>query len=762
MTLLDEPVKINAKKIEFYLEKKGVSLPPNIKKRNGDVVRFDLTRIGNAIQSCFNACEVAPLAAVDEVVTKTANILAAKFGTAQASVEEVQDAVEYALLSVGEIEAARTFIVYREHHAEERKLRPIPDDVKAAFEADDKYFPTQLQRFQFFDKYSRFNYDLGRRETWIETVTRSVDFLRELSFDKLDNEVYDRIHDAILNMRVMPSMRLLAMAGEAARRNNLAIFNCSYIPVSDINAFVETLIISMSGCGVGYSVEREYVEQFPRIKRQKKHQEIPLHFVEDSTEGWAEAYRLGLEAWFDGRDINYDFSLVREAGMVLRIKGGRASGPGPLKSMLHHAREIILARQGSYLRTIDAHDIQCHTGEAAVSGGVRRTSLIALFDPDDQDMVNCKNGFELVNNPQRHNSNNSAVWPENISSIQITQQMIDMARGKRGEPGIFSRYNAVKQKPKRRKKADFGTNPCGEINLRPYGLCNLSAAVARPDDTPETLLEKVEIATIIGTIQSMATHFPGLRDKWRENAEEERLLGVDVTGQMDCPAVQNPDVMDALREHAVATNIIYADQLGINQSAGVTCVKPGGNSSAFLDCASGQTRRQFKFGIRRARVSAHTPIYRVLKSAGVLMKPENGQDAQNATTWVIAFPIKSPEASKIKQRGTAIEQCEYWLMNKLHYTEHNPSCTITYDEDEIIDLTKWVWDHRELIGGLSFLPNEDMQYEQAPYEETTEEEYERLAAAFPVIDFSKLYRYELEDYTTAASELACFAGACDA
>jgi ribonucleoside-diphosphate reductase alpha chain len=316
-------------------------------------------------------------------------------------------------------------------------------------------------------------------------------------------------------------------------------------------------------------------------------------------------------------------------------------------------------------------------------------------------------------------------------------------------------------KPARRKEADFGTNPCGEIVLRPWQFCNLSAAVARVDDTFETLRDKVEVATIIGTIQSLATHFPGLRPMWKQNCEEERLLGVDITGQMDSPVAQDAQVKRRLKEIAIEVNRQTALSLGINPSAAITCVKPSGNSSQLLDCSSGLHARWAPYYIRNVRVSAHSPLFKVLRDAGVPMDPENGQTREDATTWVIHFPVKSPEGAITRNQRSAIEQCEYWLQNKLYWTEHNPSCTVTYKPDEVIDLMKWVWDHRDMIGGLTFLPSFDAQYAQMPYVEITKEEYERLAAEFPKIDFSKIWRYEEEDLTTAAQELACMAGVCE-
>ncbi len=736
-----------------------IKTPLVIIKRDGREQEFNPEKIGNAIQKCFASFNAEPKVPIKTLVGQVVNAVVAKYKVP--TVEQVQDIVELVLQAAGEFEAAKHYILYRAEHTKIRNERPIPADVKQAFEESDKYFPTQLQKFQFFDKYSRFNYDLGRRETWVETVDRAVSFLKELSKDKLPAEKYQWIRRMILEMKATPSMRLLAMAGSAARRNNIAIYNCSYLPVDSIDAFVEGLIISMNGCGVGFSVEGKYVENLPRVKRQIN--SIPMTYVvPDTTEGWAESVRLGLSLWFEGADVKYDFSQVRPAGAILKTKGGRASGPEPLRKMLEFARARILARQGSFLRPIDAHDIMCEVGNAAVSGGMRRTAMISLFDWDDNEMRLAKSGDFERDNSQRWNANNSVVWPERgLTQLEIVQQMMEMVSGGRGEPGIFNRQGAIAMRPERRKAAEFGCNPCGEINLRPFEFCNLTIAIARKEDTYDTLKEKVEAAAWIGTIQSMATHFPGLRPIWRQNCEDERLLGVDINGQMDSLVAQDAAVQNRLRQVAIETNRKVAEMLGINQSASVTCVKPSGNSSQLFDCASGIHARYAPFYIRNVRVGAHTPIFKVLRDTGIPMDPENGQTKENANTWVAHFPVKAPEGAITRKNRTALQQCEYWLQSKTFWTEHNPSVTISYHPDEVIDVVKWVWEHRDLVGGMSFLPAFDAQYAQMPYQEITREEYEVLKAKFPNIDFSKLYRYEEEDYTKAAQELACVSGACD-
>lgn len=745
--------------VQQFMSQSGLIVPSKIVKRDGRIVDFDIAKIENAINKCFTGLNRTPVVPVADLARQVVNIVAVKYS--EPSVENVQDVVEMVLQAAGEFEAAKSYILYRAEHAKVREERPVPEEVRAAFAQDEKYFPTPMQKFQFYDKYSRFNYDLARRETWVETVDRSVSFLQEISQSRLPSVTYERIRKGMLEMKATPSMRLLAMAGPAARRQNICIYNCSYLPVDSIDSFVEGLIISMSGCGVGFSVEGKYVENFPRVKRQIK--SSPIKFViPDTTEGWAEALKFGIETWMDGGDMEFDFSLLRPAGAPLKTKGGRSSGPDPFKKALSGIRTKIVARQGTFLRTIDAHDVMCLVGNAAVSGGVRRTAMISLFDFEDTDMRNAKAaGFETENS-QRWNSNNSFVWPNRgLTQTEFSQVFLDMVKSGNGEPGIFNRLSAQAMIPSRRIKDDFGTNPCGEIILRPYELCNLSIAVARKEDTYDTLREKVELASIIGTIQSMATNFPGLRPKWQKNCEEERLLGVDINGQLDSPICWDRDVKERLLHTAIQTNRDTASALGINPSVAVTCVKPSGNSSQLFDCSSGIHTRWAPYYIRNARVAVHSPIYKVLRDAGVPMDPENGQTADDANTYVVHFPVKAPEGAITRKDRTAIQQCEFWLENKLHWTEHNPSVTITYSPDEMLDLMRWVWDHREVIGGMTFLPAFDAQYAQMPYEEISREKYEEVSAKFPKIDFSKLYRYEEEDLTKAAQELACMGGACD-
>lgn len=643
-------------------------------------------------------------------------------------------------------------------------------DLSALFAEAAQYFPTPLQQFQFFDKTSRFDVEKGRRETWPETVDRAINYLVELA-PSLESWLRTEGRHMILTMQALPSMRLLAMAGPAARRQNLSIYNCAFLAVDDIQAFVEMLIISMSGCGVGFSVEQRNIDKLPIVKPQTG-EHIGMHAVGDSTEGWAEALRLGLNTWWSGADVDFDVSQVRLAGAVLRTKGGRASGPEPLLRLLSTIRGIILSRQGLSLRSIDAHDIACAVGDAAVSGGMRRTAMISLYSQGDALMRAAKTGdYPSI----RWNANNSEVWRRDPTDAEIEAQMAAMFAGQNGEPGIFSGAAAARTMPARRREMwqtdlgvsieeNIGTNPCGEITLRNQGLCNLSIAVARSDDTFDTLCRKVVAATIFGTIQATATHFPGLRPDWKRNAESERLLGVDITGQMDCPLLTGPsaaEIFDQLRQISLDVNVDTAAQLGINPAASITTVKPAGNSAALLNCSSGVHGRHARFYVRNARVSAHSPVYHVLRDAGAPLSPENGQTAENATTWVCAFPVASPSGAVVKGDLSADDQLAHWLLNKRHWTEHNPSCTITYRPEERAEIVEWVKAHREEIGGLSFLPAFDAAYEQMPYVEIDEAEYQRRATAFPAIDWSRIALYEATDTTTSSQEVVCTGDRCE-
>lgn len=746
----------------------GVTAGPSlvVVKRDGSVQPFDLRRIERALAlACADLMQwtiPSPKTLAAEVYER---VQATPGGVLD--VEQIQDIVVAVLTDHGEHTHATHYRRYRQAHAKLRAERPIPPETRAAFEDSARTFTTPLQLFQYYSKYARYDYGLGRRESWPETVARTIAFLYQMMREqgRSSGTLIDwaDLQRAILNLEVLPSMRLLAMAGPAAARNNLCLYNCSYMPVADTRAFAEALLISMCGCGVGYSVERQYVEQFPRVQRRGTASTTLV--VEDTTESWVETLHEALNLWFTGVNVRFDYSQIRPAGTPLRVKGGQASGPEPLRRMHQALDRILQARQGTFLRPIDVHDMMCWVGQAAVSGGVRRTAMLALFDWDDQEMRLCKDG-DLSLNPQRYNANNSVVWPglEDLTQLDVMRQFVEMDAGQRGEPGIFNRDALTRAVPERRKALGsytYGTNPCGEIILRPYGLCNLSAAVIRPDDHAHDALRKVGLATQLGTLQSLATHFPGLRAEWGRNAIEERLLGVDLPGQMDAPTQFGAYDLAARREYAIETNTVLARQLGINPAAAVTCVKPSGNSSVLLNSSSGIHPRYGQFYLRRVRMGAHEPLTQVLRDAGVPLLPEVGQTAANASTFVAEFPVASPTGALTRGHISAIAQLEWWLTNKRHWTEHNPSCTVQYSPDELLDIAHWVWKHRLSVGGLTFLPRDDAAYTLAPYEAITAQDYHERAQALPRIDLSKLVYYETTDTTTASVEAACTTGQCE-
>lgn len=641
-------------------------------------------------------------------------------------------------------------------------MNTIDPTVRRLFTEAASFFPHKIGELVFFEKYSRWSNALGRRETWPETVQRAVDYLRELSEDRLGEDDYTEIQNAVLNMDVLPSMRLLAMAGEPARRSHITLYNCGYLPVDSLDAFVEALIISMSGTGLGYSVEQKYVQQLPVIVPQ--HGLAPVRWVvEDSAEGWAEALRVGLGAWFHGFDMDFEYHLVRPAGAILRIKGGRASGPDPLRRMLEFARNRILGRQGAKLSTLDCHDIMGNIALGAVSGGHRRSAMIALYSWNDQEMRTCKDGRFWEHSPWRTTANNSAVLEDaGMGDAELRDHFQSMAAGGNGEPGIFSRVAARDMRPLRRQDAEFGTNPCAEISLRAMQFCNLTEVVLKPWDDNKSIFRKTLIAAKIGTIQAMATNFPGLRPRWKQNCEEERLLGVGFTGQMDCPSFQDPLIMNMCKEIAYIGNMQTAKELGINSAASITCVKPSGSTSLLTDSASGVHTRWAPFYERNIRVMATSPVAKALLMQNAPMDPENGQTWENADTFVIHFPMKAPDGAKTRNDRSALEQMEYWKLCKLNLTEHNPSVTITYRPEETQVVEDWIVQNRDILGGMAFLPHfdEDIHLQQMPNREITELEYYRKCAEFPPIDYSYVTMFEEADQTTSAQEIACSAGQC--
>ncbi len=740
-----------------------------VRKRDGRIVPFDQAKITNAVAKAMNVTgEAKSKEDAEKVSEQVVATLEKKFPKDHIpTIEEVQDITETQLILMDYAKTAKAYILYRADRAQIREMkREIPERVRQLAEESKKYFRNQLAEFVYYRTYSKWIPEEGRRETWIETVDRYMDFMKENLGEKLTDAEYAEVREGILKQEAMPSMRLLQFAGKAARSTNVAAFNCSYLAPQKPEDFAEMMYISMCGTGVGFSVESQNVQKLPQIKRQTG-KKLDAHVIADSKEGWCDALTIGLKTWFDGKDIDFDFSQLRPAGARLYTMGGKSSGPEPLRALLSFARRKILAKQGRRLSNIDVHDICCKIGEIVVAGGVRRSATISLSDLDDQEMRNAKNGQFWMTEPQRSMANNSAVYTEKPNSTQFLEEWISLAKSGTGERGIFNRGGLVYQLPERRKKFlkeeinRLGTNPCGEIILQPKEFCNLSEVVARAEDTEATLTRKMRLATILGTYQSALTNFPYLSKEWKQNCDRERLLGVSITGQWDCAAVRDENVLRKLRDHAVKINAEYADRFGISASMAITCVKPSGNLSQTVDSSSGLHPRHAKYYIRRVRIAATDALFQMMKDQKVTYSPEVGQSLSSANTYVVEFPVRAPEGGLTKNDLTALDQLEHWKKVKANYTEHNPSITVSVGENEWVDVADWVYKNWDMIGGLSFLPREDHAYLLAPYEEITKERYEEVLAKMPEIDFSQILLYEREDTTDVKKELACVGGICE-
>ncbi|MDP3955950.1 MAG: ATP cone domain-containing protein [bacterium] len=747
-------------------------LPKQIRKRDGSLLDFDIERIIAAVSRAMKAAnegkEDDPRF-VAHAVAKEIQQLAQDDKDWVPTVENIQDIVESELILLNYVKTAKAFILYRQKRAETRQYRgDVPEDVRSLAAESKKSFQNQLAEYVFYSTYSKWIPQLGRRETWIETITRYNDFMRENLGNKLTEAEYKEVFEYMFSMKALGSMRLLWSSGDAARASNVAAYNCSFMGPTKWRHFGEALYILACGTGLGFSVERQFVEQLPMIEIQKG-KKSHKHIVPDSKEGWADALILGLETWASGEDIEFDYSQVRLAGARLKTMGGRASGPDPLRQLLNFARERLLANEGRRLRPIDVHDLMCKIGEVIVMGGVRRSALISLSDLDDKELQQAKSGQFWITNPHRSLSNNSAVYRREPDAKTFLREWLSLVESDSGERGIFNRSGLKNQMPERRWKITedkwsekMGTNPCGEIILRSGQFCNLSEVICRLEDTEKTLIDKVRIATILGTYQSTLTKFPYLGREWKKNCEEERLLGVSLTGQWDCPALRNPKTMKKLREVAIETNKKYAKRFGVNPSTAITCVKPSGNASQLTNTASGCHPRYSEYYIRRVRVEAHNPLFMMLKDLGVPFQPEVGQTPESATTFVLEFPVQAPKGALTRHNIKAIEHLEYWKMLKEHFTEHNPSVTVQVEPHEWVQVGDWVFENWAQVGGLTFLPKNDHSYRLAPYEEITKAEYEKRAAVFPEIDFSKIVLYEYDDaHVKGAKELACVAGTCE-
>ena len=613
-------------------------------------------------------------------------------------------------------------------------------------------------------RYARYLPSKKRRETWPETVTRYVSYFSE-KFDLSDDTASD-LFEAIKGKDVMPSMRCLMAAGEALDRENIAGYNCAYIAVDHIRVFGESLYIQMNGTGLGFSVEREYINKLPEIA-EEFHKTDTTIIVKDSKLGWAAALDEYVRLLYSGKIPVVDVSRVRPAGAPLKTFGGRASGPEPFKLMLANLTNIFQGASGRKLTSIEVHDVMCYIGECVVVGGVRRTSLISLSNHSDERMRHAKMGNWQTENPQRSLANNSTCYTDKPDMGAFMREWLAIYESRSGERGIFNRNSCKSMLPKRREPDhQFGTNPCSEIVLRPAQFCNLTEVVARRGDTLAELSAKVEMATILGTLQSCLTNFKFLRNIWKKNCEEERLLGVSITGIYDCESLMSnlrnkadaEVFLNELKQVAVNTNKRWAKKLGINPSTAITCVKPSGTVSQLCNSSSGIHPRYNPYYLRRVRGDKKDPISKLMIDSGVPYE----EDTFNSESWVFSFPIKSPKNAITRKDITPIKQLTAWSTFAQHWCEHKPSMTCYVPEDAWVDVAHWVWNNWEIVNGVSFLPSADEGhiYQQAPYEDISKAEYSKMVSSFPEsIDFTSCD--EMTDTTTASQEAACTADACE-
>ncbi|MER5754321.1 hypothetical protein [Streptomyces sp. NPDC002088] len=621
-------------------------------------------------------------------------------------------------------------------------------------------------------RYSRWLEKETRRETWTETVDRYVDFMLGQLKNKHDytpeQEVVEAVRQAVLDHEVMPSMRAVMTAGAALDRSNIAGFNCSYLPLQDARALDELLYVLMNGTGVGYSVERRYTDQLPAVPEAIEYDEAQYIPVEDSKEGWGLAFRALLTTLWSGKRVDWDLSQVRPAGARLHTFGGRASGPGPLDELFRFTVDLFEGAKGRKFRPIEVHDLACKIASVVVVGGVRRSAMISLSDLDDQEMAQAKAGEWWVEHPYRALANNSAVYYDGMTREAFDAEWTSLVASGSGERGIFHRGAAQRQAAKfarREEDTDYGTNPCSEIILRPFSFCNLSEVVVRPDDTVEDLHRKAALAAVLGTWQSTLTDYPYLREEWRKNAEEERLLGVSLTGVFGNPVTNGSKgqgltalALADLRLEVEAANKAEAARIGIPASAATTCVKPSGTVSQLVDCESGLHTKHARFYKRRVRVDKKDPIAFVMIDAGIPYE----EDSYNSAAWVFTFVQRAGDEALVREDVSAIEHLEIWLTYQRYWCEHKPSVTISVREDEWDAVGEWVWERLDEISGVSFLPFSDHTYVQAPYEEITQEEYETLASQKHHVEWSDLAFYETYDQTKGSQELACSAaGGCE-
>lgn len=745
-----------------------------LKKRDGSSVSFDTSKIRKVLYKCFHSSELKVRTQItsaeeDTIVTK---IVTAVVNSIEATkktttdVESVQRLVIAQLWAEGLFNEAEHYQNYREQRRKQRLASPVAPDVAARVLEDQKHLPTSLAYYQFMSKFSRWNYELKRRETWKEAVhDRVMPWFKRIprAVGKLSEAEWSELTSYMYNLKASPAMRVIQMAGPALDRCNVGVYNCAYQPISDLFSFSEMLYILMQGTGEGFSCESEYVDELPRIKKHKGKKPDTL-IVEDSTESWCSTYHEYLQRLWDGHDVNVDTSLVRKKGSRLKTKGGRSSGPEPFIELLAFAKTMVASRQGRYIDDIDAHDLSCMTGKIVQVGGVRRAAEISLSDLSSTKMRTAKSGNWWEASRHRSMANNSAVYdyPEGVPVELFMEEWLSLVKSKSGERGIFNRRAAQKHRPKRRRLAKFGCNPCAEIILRPYEFCNLTMVIARPDDTPETLKKKVRIATIFGKLQSLCTDFKYIRKDWHDNCEEEMLLGVDITGHADCPILRvgapgRAALLRELNKVVQDTDVEFSARFGVPVSAANTTVKPGGDSAVFFDCASGVSPWFSAYQIRWVRESINSPVAQFLIDSGV---PHAPAPEAPESLYVFGFPRKAPVGATLRNDMSAEVQFFNWLEWKQNWAEHSVSATIYVEEHEWPKLGGLVYDHIDHITGLSFLPKDNGTYTYAPNEELTEEKYNKFVETFPDLNWAKLGEYESEDMTEGSQTFACVGDKC--
>lgn len=619
---------------------------------------------------------------------------------------------------------------------------------------------TQYQKFIYFRTYSRWQPLKKRRESWEETIERYMMFMKKHLDGRLNENKYQTIKRSLLYGDVVPSMRLLQNAGKAIEKCNVPLFNCAYLTPQSSKDLADILYIVLSGTGIGFSVENKYVSKFPVIKplTNKK----IFYTIDDSREGWAESIKILLDSMFNGISVEFDYSNIRKKGTPLKTLGGYAAGPEALMRLHSHLRNIMIKNQGKKLRSIDIYDIICFIGYDVIENALRRTAMISLSDLDDELMRNCKGSDFYKENPQRSVCNNSAVY-KSFNKDLFETEWKSLIKNKSGERGIFSRVSLHKKLPERRlellgnKIHELGTNPCGEIILQPYQFCNLTEVICRPHDNVETILNKLEVATILGTYQATFDKFNYISEAWTKNHIDERLLGVSITGIWDNLEIFTEENLRLFKEKVIKVNKKYAKMFGIKESTATTAIKPSGNTSQIMNCSSGIHPIFAKYYLRRVRISITDPLFKVIKEQKIPYYPEVGFDIENTPTAIIEFPIKA-NSLKCADEVNALELLELYKRIKLNYTEHNPSTTVYVKENEWDIIKEWIIKNFDIIGGITFLPYYENCYKLAPYEKIDERTYEEYIKREKLIDFNQLSKVEEEIQTR---EFACIGGVCN-